>query len=657
VRINIRPTVALGIAAVALLGMTASATSAAAAQDNPASVSSTKITGTTVSGVLTVRGAKGTGSISATSLKATLAGREVPVTVVPVAATKRATMLVVDTSGSMGETGMETVRSAVGAFLAEVPKDVAVGLVSFAGTAGVDVAPTLNRTTVQRSVNALRSRGETTLYDAVAIAARAMGSYADRSIILLSDGGDTASAKATRASATAALKANGVRAEVIGFKTGESDNTVLAGFASAGGGTVAAAGNAAAVRAAFDAAAKALDSQLNFTVDGKGVASAKQDLVLTGVADGAPFTATAALDFGAPAPVVQQTPTSDVAPAVQAVAPKFAGPGGLSPMLMAGLVALFVGIIGLALAFVMRPPTGDRRSRVAGIEQYVAGAGVMSSTAAKASPSALSEGLVNLGERVMEGRDSTTKTMSLITRADLPLRAGEWWVLRLVALVVGISGSVILFHGGTILTILAVVLGAVVGWFLPAFVLRFLAKRRAKKFEDQLPDLLMLAASSLGTGFSLAQAVDAIAKDASEPSAKEFSRALAETRIGSEISDALERVGERMDSENMRWTALAINIQRQVGGNLAETLRTTAKTLREREELRRHVRALSAEGRLSAYILIGLPIGLFFYMLKVNYLYVSLLWSKPMGWAMSAVGLVAMGIGIFWMKKVVDVEV
>jgi len=102
---------------------------------------------------------------------------------------------------------------------------------------------------------------------------------------------------------------------------------------------------------------------------------------------------------------------------------------------------------------------------------------------------------------------------------------------------------------------------------------------------------------------------------------------------------------------------MAIRIQRQVGGNLAETLRTTATTLREREELKRHVRGLSAEGRLSAYILMGMPFGLFFYMMAVNRPYISLLWSGPIGWAMIGVGSLDMIAGYFWMRSVVNVEV
>ena len=107
----------------------------------------------------------------------------------------------------------------------------------------------------------------------------------------------------------------------------------------------------------------------------------------------------------------------------------------------------------------------------------------------------------------------------------------------------------------------------------------------------------------------------------------------------------------------MHWAVMAIRIQREVGGNLADTLRTTAGTLRERESLHRQVATLSAEGRLSAYIVIALPIFIFLYMTRVNYGYVSLLWTTMPGLFMSGFGIVSLGIGIVWMRKVVKIEV
>ena len=205
-----------------------------------------------------------------------------------------------------------------------------------------------------------------------------------------------------------------------------------------------------------------------------------------------------------------------------------------------------------------------------------------------------------MGDQIMSGRESTTKTMQRIERADLPWRAGEWFLIRFVSVAIGIAAFSLLLGGKSLLA--GVAIGALVGVFFPVVALRYLANRRSKKFEAVLPDVMMLVATSLSSGFSLLQALDSVARDAAEPAAKEFSRALAESRIGADISDALDHVAVRMESENMRWAVMAIRIQREVGGNLADTLRTTAATLREREMLKRHVRALSAEGRLSAYI-------------------------------------------------------
>ncbi len=167
-------------------------------------------------------------------------------TITPTNQVKRATMILVDTSGSMGAAGMATVRTAVGSFLGEVPKDVAVGLTSFSDKATVDLAPTLDRRAVSTAVAALQSHGETALYDAIITGARAMSSYDSRTMVILSDGGDTVSHSA--AAAAAELTKDSIWTAVVGFKTADSDNKVLSSFASASGGQVAAASSPTAVR-------------------------------------------------------------------------------------------------------------------------------------------------------------------------------------------------------------------------------------------------------------------------------------------------------------------------------------------------------------------------------------------------------------------------
>jgi tight adherence protein B len=636
----------------------------ASAAAQPVSIAGIEVKNNSLVGLITASG----GATIDTALTVTISGKDYPVDAItsgqgtPVA---RSAIIVVDTSGSMGAPGMATVRSSVAAFLKSVPDDVHVGVIAFSGTARLIVAPTTDRGKVQTAVDSLAATGETALYDAVQLAVRSLGATGERSILLISDGGDTASKTSNQAAATASLKAAKVRAEAVSFNSGESNTAVLKGFAAAGGGSVISAANSGAVQSAFTSAAKTLASQLTFSVPLPPGVSAVQNVKIAGTSNGGPFTTTALVDFGAGVPVASNHPTPvSKAPivgpldeTVRAAAAPATLPGlGVPLWLGLAMLAVFLGVVTLGL--VLAGPTfkSGRRTRVEEIERYVApGTGRAAKGTSKTT--AISESLVFLGERMMQDRESTSKTMGLIEKADLPLRAGEWWVLRIVSLVAAPAVVMAFLRGGALMTLVAAVLGLVVGFFLPALVLKFLAGRRGKKFDGQLPDVLTLVASSLSTGFSLPQALDAVAKDSPEPSAKEFSRALAETRIGADVSDSLERMAARMDSDNMRWTSMAIRIQREVGGNLAETMRTTAKTLREREELRRHVKALSAEGRLSAYILVALPIGIFLYTMQTNRSYIELLWTRPMGLAMMAGGIVSLGIGMFWMRKVVDVEV
>jgi tight adherence protein B len=151
--------------------------------------------------------------------------------------------------------------------------------------------------------------------------------------------------------------------------------------------------------------------------------------------------------------------------------------------------------------------------------------------------------------------------------------------------------------------------------------------------------------------------VDTVVREGNEPIAGEFKRALIEQRLGIEITDALEGVGERMESQDFAWVVMAIRIQREVGGNLAEILHTVSDTLREREYLRRQVKALSAEGRMSAWLLGALPVGMFGYMMMANREYVEPLYTTPLGWGFLVAAAFLLGLGSFMMAKMVKVEV
>lgn len=248
------------------------------------------------------------------------------------------------------------------------------------------------------------------------------------------------------------------------------------------------------------------------------------------------------------------------------------------------------------------------------------------------------------------------------TRARLELRldlAGiGWdpaeWVLA------GAGVSVALFLALTVLSgnvLIGVVLGALAGFLGMKFGLNFMIKRRRAKFADQLPDMLQFVAGSLRSGFSLGQGLDAAVREDTQPVAGELSRALQESRIGVDLEDALDQVADRMESADLRWTVIAIRIQRETGGNLAEVLGNTVETMRERAHLRRHVRALSAEGRLSAYILVSLPIGIGGWLFLTRRSYVAVLYTTTVGIVMLVFAVLMIVGGALWMRKMVKVEV
>jgi tight adherence protein B len=197
----------------------------------------------------------------------------------------------------------------------------------------------------------------------------------------------------------------------------------------------------------------------------------------------------------------------------------------------------------------------------------------------------------------------------------------------------------------------------VLGGLGPWLYLGIRTSRRRKAFNALLPDTLQLMSGSLAAGLSLAQSVDTIVREGADPVATEFKRVLVETRLGVPLEDALEGVAERFESKDFEWVVMAIKIQRQVGGNLAELLDTVAATMREREYLRRQVAALAAEGKLSAWVLGCLPPLFMLYLFFSQRDYVIVMFTEPLGILMLVGAAVILSVGVFWMSKLVKVEV
>ncbi len=193
--------------------------------------------------------------------------------------------------------------------------------------------------------------------------------------------------------------------------------------------------------------------------------------------------------------------------------------------------------------------------------------------------------------------------------------------------------------------------------FVPFAWLKYRESQSMAKFDDQLPEALDLLSRSLRSGLALSAGMEIITQEMEEPLRSEFAAAADEINLGLSFREALENMCERVPSRDLRFFAVAILIQRDTGGNAAEILDQISGLVRERSKFKRHVQTLTAEGRISGVVLIGLPIAMFIYLYFINYNYVSLLWKDPIGYLMSIVSIVNMFIGYFVIRKITQIEI
>lgn len=545
----------------------------------------------------------------------------------------RSTVIVLDASKSMqGKGKFAAATTAINAFLDSAPDDVSIGLVAFAGKVTTTVAPTIDHGDVREALDKVQLAAGTGVYDGIEEGVQLLTGDGARNLLVLSDGADTGS-DTTLDVATNDAKTAGVVVDVVSLVSG-ADSDALATVATETGGSVIPA-DPAALTSVFNERAAALDQQLlvTFTAPYGSGEDANIDVVVDAGGTKYHDTAFATLGPGFEVPDVVESGKALI--------------GNRGMLLGAGVLA--IGLFGLLAIALMG--AGDNRSQsVKQLEAYFNGSSMGEKKSKKSRPSDLKGSAVSVANKVVSD-DLANRISQRLSGAGSALTPSEW-VLVHAGVAFG-SGLLGLLLGGIAMSLLLLLLGIVLPWVY----LKFRHGRRLNKFNAQLAQTLGLMAGGLQAGLSLPQAVDTVVREGHEPMAGELRRALVEQRLGVDITDALEGVGERMESDDFNWVVMAIRIQREVGGNLAEILHTVADTLREREYLRRQVKALSAEGRLSGYILTGLPPLIFFYMTFANPDYVRLLYTTLPGYIILGVALFLLGLGSFAMSKLATVEV
>ncbi|MBE0416674.1 MAG: VWA domain-containing protein [Coriobacteriia bacterium] len=552
-------------------------------------------------------------------------------------------VLVVDVSGSMRGGPLFDAQAAARGFIGSMGTRDRIALVAFASEPVVLSGFTADRTALLQAVDSLVASGETALYDAIVrsidlITEEAQGD--EQYMIVLSDGGDTTSINSLD-SASSAVGQSEVPVYAVALESDEYNPEPLRALAQRSGGRTVSVTESAEFSGIFEEIAQELRNVYTITFTSLEPLTPSLDVEIV-VSQGDVRRSTR-VDLKSP---LYDSSEPAVGPDSGWTAP-LANPFWRIVATMFAFAAVGLLVFGLGSILARPSTTLDQ------LDYYTHGLGgsLAGDLGGPGSGGQRGRVLEAIGA-LAETHGFTGAVRTKLERAGLPLRPNEYMFFHSLGVI--ITGLMAYLASGELFVS---VIFVVVATVLPIALLEQAIGRRRRRFEEQLPDILSLVAGSLRSGWGISQAFDLVVEEVSEPAATEFRRVQSENRLGLPLEDALGRMAERVDSDDFRWAVAAIAIQRDVGGNLAEVLDTVAATIRERAQLRREVRSLTAESRFSAIVLVILPFFLLVALYAVNPGYMAVLITTGTGLAMLSLGAVLLVIGSFWLMRLTKLEV
>lgn len=526
-------------------------------------------------------------------------------------------VIVFDRSGSMGNDPMQAAKDAALAFVNALPPEVGIGLVSFSTDATVELPISQDRTALTSAIEVLDSDGRTSLYDGVILASSLFEPTAKRKVlVVLSDGGDNDSAATLEAAVQAVA---GLSVEMIELATPESNRAALDLLAAPL--PVRSTADPAQLQALYESVAQKLTGRLTVRYDSVAEFGSLIAIQLTlGSGD---RVRTASVEVDAPVapttlPAIVRVEQTDV--------------GGLSAAQIMSFLLICGGIL-LATYFAT-----DKRLRLA--RQRLIPQGTKARMEKKRDPLGSVKQWIETSERQQ-------KLISDIDTLGLNREPGSVIVSVLAAAV---------FMGLLFTLVGNLVVGLVVAFMvLMAARARLNSKvaRRKADFIAQLPETLGTMSSMLRTGYGLTQALGAVAEESMEPTKSLLNRVILEVGTGRDLIESLRAMASQLDSIDFDWVIAGIEISRETGGDLAKTMDTVADTIRERDKLRGQIRALTAEGRFSSYIMLALPpgVGLMSYIINPEFYSI---FTEQVGVIMLGITGFLMVAGYFWMQSMIS---
>ena len=564
-------------------------------------------------------------------------------------------VLAIDASGSMSGAPLAAAKASAKDFVSQKRTEDSIALLTFADEVIVQTGFTTNAADLINRIDAIEAGGETAYNDAVI---KGIEMYEPQSsagllpnMIILTDGEDTVSV-ASLDEALRVVSASNVRVFGVALESPDFNPEPVLAVSTAGNGLFLSTPDPEELSSLYGAIGREISNTLVtrfvspistpgdvvFEASYPGGLVSSQTFAVSG------FAVTATASPGTTTTTMRPAPTTSL------IVSSAALPSGTLILIAAGGLALtlflFVVILfgrddeGGGSRFAKRLQAYGRKGR--GLEE-------------EKKPFLERIPLLNrfsqAAEEEVKKRGMLSGVNATLQQANIPMTPGE-----AIMAMFGLS-----LFGGIFLAIFRgplvglIVFGALLLIFI--FLIRYAGGRERKRFEKQLPDTLTLLATSLRAGYSLLQAIEAVSAESPDPTAREFSRAVTESRLGLSVPDSLDGIVERTQSEDFEWAVMAIEIQREVGGNLSEVLQTVANTMLSRNRLKGEIQALTAEGRISAIVLGSLPFALAAFLWFSNRDYLQPLLDETVGRIAILVGVMLMGAGIFWLRKIVDIEI
>jgi len=562
-------------------------------------------------------------------------------------------VLAIDTSGSMAGAPLEAAKEAAKGFVAQARPGDRIALITFADDVRVLSGFTGDAASLNSLIDGVAADGDTAFNDAII---KGVAMYADPAsrdllphMIVLTDGDDTGLG-APLDDAVAAVESSDVRVFGVALESPDLNPDPVRAVAEAGDGLFLSTPDAAGLSALYDEVGREISNTMvaRFT----SPVSTPGEVEFAAAYQGLSAVASASVSGYATTTTAGPAVTTTLAPHTTVVIERGA-PLDTETLILVGTIGLGLTVFLIAVILFGRDEEGETGGRFAKrLQAY----GRRVKTTAQERKSFLQR--IPLVSRFTEAAEEEVRRRGLLSgvnsaleQANVPMSPGEAILAMLGMAAVG--GVSIAFFNGLLAGLIAF---AVMLLLLIGFV-RFAGGRERRKFEDQLPDTLTLLSTSLRAGYSLLQAAEAVTAESPDPTAREFGRATAEARLGMAVQDSFDGIAERTRSRDFEWAVMAIDIQREVGGNLAEVLQTVADTMRARNRLRGEIRALTAEGRISAIVLASLPFALFAFLWFANREYLLPLLESMFGRIAIAAGVLLMAGGVFWLKKIVDIEI